>query len=304
MSDGMERFAKLGAMLWRNGKARTLAKEHPHAFAVWTFALSYCAHLLNDGMLTDFDLKGILGASDDDIDALLDARMLERHDDGSLWVHDFVQAQGRSRADVEIASGSRREAARRAGIASAKAKAQRKLDNSTEFNERSTVSNDPPTEGQRTGNDSQRTPDATSTDSNTDTDTDTEGKKEKTSFFPKKTKISADFTPDGESVATARRLGLDADAEARKFVAHWAEAGGRRADWQRLFRGWLANNPKARQPGKPPMPEDAWIEHNMTARLPDGSDAWTARRRLMALIRDGTGWAEAADTAVAEAGLR
>ena len=99
----MEKFAKLSTRLWQNEKVRVFAMEHPSAFSVWTFAISYCAGELNDGELSRFHLKCLLGASDEDIDALIDAHLLDEHEDGTLWLHDFVAAQGRSRADVEEA---------------------------------------------------------------------------------------------------------------------------------------------------------------------------------------------------------
>ena len=39
----MEKFAKLSTRLWQNEKVRVFAMEHPSAFSVWTFAISYCA---------------------------------------------------------------------------------------------------------------------------------------------------------------------------------------------------------------------------------------------------------------------
>ena len=109
----MEKFAKLSTRLWQNEKVRVFAMEHPSAFSVWTFAISYCAGELNDGELSRFHLKCLLGASDEDIDALIDAHLLDEHEDGTLWLHDFVAAQGRSRADVEEAKAKKAEAGRK-----------------------------------------------------------------------------------------------------------------------------------------------------------------------------------------------
>ncbi|OZG57836.1 hypothetical protein BTIS_1077 [Bifidobacterium tissieri] len=116
--NNMETFAKISTRLWQNEKVRTLAMEHPSAFAVWTFAISYCAGELNDGELSRFHLKCLLGASDEDIDALIDAHLLDKHENGTLWLHDFVEAQGRSRADVEAAKERKAEAGRQGGKAS------------------------------------------------------------------------------------------------------------------------------------------------------------------------------------------
>ena len=114
----VETFAKLSTRLWQNEKVRMFAMEHPSAFSVWTFAISYCAGELNDGELSRFHLKYLLGASDEDIDALIDAHLLDEHEDGTLWLHDFVAAQGRSRADVEEAKAKKAEAGRKGGAAS------------------------------------------------------------------------------------------------------------------------------------------------------------------------------------------
>lgn len=111
-------FAKLSTELWQNDKAVAFAMEHPSAFAVWTLAISYCASQLNDGELSRLKLKRFLGATDDDISALIDARMLDEREDGSLWLHDFVAEQGRSRADVEAATAKKAEAGRKGGSAS------------------------------------------------------------------------------------------------------------------------------------------------------------------------------------------
>ena len=118
----METFAKLSTRLWQNEKVRVFAMEYPSAFSVWTFAISYCAGELNDGELSRFHLKCLLGASDEDIDALIDAHLLDEHEDGTLWLHDFVATQGRSRADVEEAKAKKAEAGRKGGAASGKSR--------------------------------------------------------------------------------------------------------------------------------------------------------------------------------------
>lgn len=118
----MKTFAKLSTRLWQNEKVRVFAMEYPSAFSVWTFAISYCAGELNDGELSRFHLKCLLGASDEDIDALIDAHLLDEHEDGTLWLHDFVATQGRSRADVEEAKAKKAEAGRKGGAASGKSR--------------------------------------------------------------------------------------------------------------------------------------------------------------------------------------
>lgn len=328
MTNDMGIYAKLGAMLWRNGKARRFAEEHPRAFNTWVFALSYCTHLLSDGQLSDFDLRGILGASEEDVTALIDAGFLDVHDDGSVWVHDFVSAQGRSRADVEESKLSRSESARRAGRASAKARSQQKPntatsfnDNATEVNGRSTESNDMATDVQRlstdvqrTGNDFQRTfndvatePNGRSTDvqriSTTDTDTDT-SKKEKTSFSQKKnrkTRIKPTFQLDHASIDHAKSLKLDPNRERNRFVDRWLADGGKCDDWQAMFRGWCDRSPDAKQPKLPSMPDEAWIQRFVLAWLDEDSQL-PARRRFVQVFRESGDRDIAAQTVQAEFG--
>ena len=156
----MEKFAKLSTRLWQNEKVRVFAMEHHSAFSVWTFAISYCAGELNDGELSRFHLKCLLGASDEDIDALIDAHLLDEHEDGTLWLHDFVAAQGRSRADVEEAKAKKAEAGRKGGAASGKSR-NVKHDSSKTKQTRST-------------NEADVKHDSSKTKPDTDTDTDTE----------------------------------------------------------------------------------------------------------------------------------
>ena len=156
----MEKFAKLSTRLWQNEKVRVFAMEHPSAFSVWTFAISYCAGELNDGELSRFHLKCLLGASDEDIDALIDAHLLDEHEDGTLWLHDFVAAQGRSRADVEEAKAKKAEAGRKGGAASGKSR-NVKQDSSKTKQTRST-------------NEADVKQDSSKTKPDTDTDTDTD----------------------------------------------------------------------------------------------------------------------------------
>ena len=156
----METFAKLSTRLWQNEKVRVFAMEYPSAFSVWTFAISYCAGELNDGKLSRFHLKCLLGASDEDIDALIDAHLLDEHEDGTLWLHDFVATQGRSRADVEEAKAKKAEAGRKGGAASGKSR-NVKQDSSKTKQTRST-------------NEADVKQDSSKTKPDTDTDTDTD----------------------------------------------------------------------------------------------------------------------------------
>ncbi|TPF91458.1 MULTISPECIES: hypothetical protein [unclassified Bifidobacterium] len=172
--NNMETFAKISTRLWQNEKVRTLAMEHPSAFAVWTFAISYCAGELNDGELSRFHLKCLLGAADEDIDALIDAHLLDEHEDGTLWLHDFVEAQGRSRADVEAAKERKAEAGRQGGKASGESRAAKQPASKTKQT-RSTSEADPKqNEADPKQNEEPAKQPASKTKPDTDTDTDTD----------------------------------------------------------------------------------------------------------------------------------
>lgn len=110
-SNSVQQFAKLSSQLWRNEKTRTFAVEHPEAFAVWTFAISYAVNQRSDGLLSGFDLRVILGASPEQLDQLVEANLFERLEDGCYLIHDFTETQGRSLKDVEH---DRRQRARKA----------------------------------------------------------------------------------------------------------------------------------------------------------------------------------------------
>ena len=174
----MEKFAKLSTRLWQNEKVRVFAMEHPSAFSVWTFAISYCAGELNDGELSRFHLKCLLGASDEDIDALIDAHLLDEHEDGTLWLHDFVAAQGRSRADVEEAKAKKAEAGRKGGAASGKSRNVKQDSSKTKqtrsTNEADVKQDSSKTKQTRSTNEADVKQDSSKTKPDTDTDTDTD----------------------------------------------------------------------------------------------------------------------------------
>ena len=174
----MEKFAKLSTRLWQNEKVRVFAMEHPSAFSVWTFAISYCAGELNDGELSRFHLKCLLGASDEDIDALIDAHLLDEHEDGTLWLHDFVAAQGRSRADVEEAKAKKAEAGRKGGAASGKSRNVKQDSSKTKqtrsTNEADVKQDSSKTKQTRSTNEADAKQDSSKTKPDTDTDTDTD----------------------------------------------------------------------------------------------------------------------------------
>jgi hypothetical protein len=56
--------------------------------------------------------------------------------------------------------------------------------------------------------------------------------------------IAEDFRPDFKQLTVASDLGLDADAETRRFIDHYLANGKPMADWQAAFRTWLDNSAK------------------------------------------------------------
>lgn len=307
MVDDMRIYAKFGASLYENPKVLTLALDHPTAYRVWTFAICYAVRNLTDGFVPSVIAGTSLAASADDIEQLEDAGFFEPDELNGIpgWrIHDYLESQGRSRADVEDAKSKRAEAARRAGVASARARSERKSnvdstnvqrmgngDVDESLNERS---NERSTEGQRSANgDVERTlPDrsnVSATESNPDTDTDTDtSKKEKTSFSPKKTrktKIRRTFQLDRESIEHAKRLRLDPNRERNRFVDWWLKDGGMQADWQATFRGWCDHSPDAKIPKPPEPPSEAWIQSHVLEWLPE-SVQLDARRRFLDVFRE------------------
>lgn len=293
MPNDMEIFAKFSASGYENPKLMTLALNHPSAYRVWTWAIMYSVRNLSDGFIPEIIAKTTLAARKKDLETLESSGFFEPVDDGWM-IHDFLESQGRSRADVEGAKAQKVEKARKAaearwgktgeGDATSNARAiqARCLDDATGNAQAMQA---------RCSSDAKRCPD-------TDTDTDTE-KKENTSYFPeKKSKIKPTFQIDASSRAHAVSLRLDPDGERDRFVDHWLADGGRRADWQAMFRGWCDRSPNAKPPVKPELPSDGWFTSEVVRHLPDGADLNAAKRSLYELIRDGMAWEVAAQRVI------
>lgn len=92
-------YAKLSNGLWLNEKANDLIDENPHAFAMWTLAISYCSDELNDGVLSKRALRRI-GADRQDVADLVRFGMLDDLGDGTYQIHDYLKHQN-SREEVE-----------------------------------------------------------------------------------------------------------------------------------------------------------------------------------------------------------
>ncbi|MDF7665703.1 hypothetical protein [Bifidobacterium sp. ESL0745] len=105
-------FAKLSNGFWRSTKVRKLRRERPTALGLYALAISFCSDRLNDGHITDDELYYQLGADDDDIDALLDVRMLEDDGESGYYIHDYLDHQTSREKALEKAEKHRRAQAR------------------------------------------------------------------------------------------------------------------------------------------------------------------------------------------------
>lgn len=66
---------------------------------------------------------------------------------------------------------------------------------------------------------------------------------------PRRSQLSADWSPRTEERAWASANGLSCDAEVAKFRDHHAAKGSLMADWNAAFRTWLRNALKFSRPG-------------------------------------------------------
>lgn len=115
-NEDMEIFAKFSARGYENPKLMDLALNHPSAYRVWTWAIMYSVRNLTDGFIAEPVAKVTLAARKKDLETLEQSRFFERVD-GGWMVHDFLKAQGRSRADVEKDKAEMSEKRRKAAEA-------------------------------------------------------------------------------------------------------------------------------------------------------------------------------------------
>ncbi|KFI92461.1 hypothetical protein BISA_0862 [Bifidobacterium saguini DSM 23967] len=104
-------YAKLSNGLWLNDKVNDLIDANPHAFAIWTLAISYCSDELNDGVLTMRALRR-LGAEKADLLDLVEFGLLDELENGRYAIHDYLEHQN-SRDEVESARDNARDRKRR-----------------------------------------------------------------------------------------------------------------------------------------------------------------------------------------------
>lgn len=120
MAGEMEIFAKFSADLWCNEKFCMFASRHARAAIVWVKAITFAVRKRSDGFFGDYAAKHFLGASRSDLEALETHGFIERVENGWM-IHDYSDAQMSSR-EIDEAAQRRREAARKAGLASAAAR--------------------------------------------------------------------------------------------------------------------------------------------------------------------------------------
>ncbi|PJM72357.1 hypothetical protein CS006_10500 [Bifidobacterium primatium] len=128
-------YARLSNGLWLNDKVNDLVDRNPHAFAVWTLAISYCSDQLNDGVLTARALRRI-GADEQDLADLVAFGMFDTLEDGSYQVHDYLEHQNsRESVESEREASKERMSRRRASKRSGEPKPNTKTDTETRSDE-------------------------------------------------------------------------------------------------------------------------------------------------------------------------
>ena len=320
-------YAKLSNDFWRNTKIRKLARLNLEAVGIYVLILSYCSSELTDGRISEDELTYQLNADEQHVAILCEIGFLERTEDG-YQVHDYLAYQT-SREQVEAKSSSARTRVRRTrekkidnvesnvseprGDESDVALQERYTNESEALHECYNSDGEALHECYSDACNARVTP--VFADCNAPVRDNTEYRiqnteKEKTSFFPnaheraKKTRIPRDFQPDIESRAHAQALNLDPDAEAKRFTDWWRADGGKRADWQATFRGWCSNSPAAKpaKPAKRDLPSEAWVSRHVVEPVP-ADRQFEARRRFVALFREGLSAEDAAARTLTEYGV-
>lgn len=93
-------YVQLANGFYMNRKVRKLRATCPTSIGAFVILLSYCGDNLTDGYVDDETIQYVLQISDEELDALCDAGMLERREDGSGYaIHDYLN-HNRSREQV------------------------------------------------------------------------------------------------------------------------------------------------------------------------------------------------------------
>lgn len=124
MANDTEIFAKLSANLWMNEKFGKFASVNPRAAIVWIKAITFAANRKNDGFIGEYTARHLLGATPKDLRLLVENSFFEPRENGWI-IHDYLDFQFSSK-EIDEMTKRRKEAARKAGRASAQARAEKK----------------------------------------------------------------------------------------------------------------------------------------------------------------------------------
>lgn len=300
-------YARLSNGLWLNDKVNELIERNPHAFAIWTLAISYCSDQLTDGRMNARAWRRI-GADQTDVLMLVTCRLVDRIDDDTWMIHDYLQHQNsRESVESEREAAKERMSRKRAGKRSAE-QDETRSDEVRANTGRTTAERSDEVRNVFLGlnqnqNQNQKLPPPTpSTEGATaDDETSDEGFKRFQAAYPKHgnrqrtldayhAAIRDGATP--EQLTTAARAYKASCRDENKPVRFIPQP----ANW--LANGqWRDHLPA---PAEPELPSEAWINRHLLERLPDGTDLAAARTRLVTLIRDGTPPDKAARTIISQ----
>lgn len=106
-------FVKLTNKFYLNRKIQKFAVKNYRAAFLWVNALTYCADNLTDGYFDEWDNSQYLHISQDDLESLVNAGLLEREGDGYV-IHDYMDFQN-TKSEIERIRHARAEAGRKGG---------------------------------------------------------------------------------------------------------------------------------------------------------------------------------------------
>ena len=294
MGNEMETFAKFSAKLYLNDKVQEFAQCHPRAAWLWVNAIIYAVDRRTDGVVSAFAAKRHLAADPEDLEALVDAGLFEPVEGGWI-IHDFLKSQV-SVEDQDSLKAKRAEAGRLGGKKSGEVRAAQANAKQNEANAKQTLKqNEAETETE-----TDITPySPPAGDDGTEPETEADGFDALWRAYPKHTgkpKAVRAYAAAVGNGASARLLLDAATAYAAKVGRGEVEAR-----WVPTLANWLANDTwrdHTPEPGRVELPSESWLQTNfdqpLTALGLDSVDAMMRRRRLFAMIRDGTPPDEAA----------
>lgn len=311
----MAGYARLSNHYWQDKDVLKLRRRNPAAALLHVLAISWCSDHASDGEIDEDTLLFVLGADERDVSDLVASGMLQTVPDkpGVYALRSYLKYQN-SAEQIEEAKGKATERQRR----------KRERDKAAQDAETSTVT--PPSDDAHTDvtpmsrrdiegvtgmsfNQEPRTkneeinppltPPAEGPEA--DDEPDDEGFKRFEAEYPKHgnrqrtldayhAAIRAGATPEQlTTAARAYKASCRDENKPARFIpqpANWLTNGQ-----------WRDHLPA---PAKPELPSESWIGRHLLEKLPDGSDGWTAQRRLIQLIRDGTPADQAAETIIGE----